>query len=276
MSADDATPPPPVADEAPVLTLAEKLAAIAGSLKRFEKDDRVTGTAGYAFASVDSMSDVIRPAMAAHGVVMYPRAVEVIECQQYVRDRVSNSGETYQTIQWRTVVKVTWHVADNREVMTLESVGEALDTSDKSANKAQTSARKYAMIQLFNISTGDERDPDNERVGDDGEQRTRARGSGRQSTPTGPRKPNSSEQKLTRDALRELLALGNDDTPDVIALWLSERYPAMKREDWLGWIKLAREEGDVSWPDPLDVEHTKGLTQVFKDRAKRLKPAATS
>lgn len=146
-------------------SLYTKIAEIAAGLHRFAKTERVDGKAGYRFTDVNAMADEIRPAMAERGIVMFPQAVDVVECREYVRQKNGRDG-AYESVQWRTVLRVTWCVTDGTERITLESVGEALDTSDKSANKAQTASRKYAMIGLLNITTGDEPDPDYSRPGD--------------------------------------------------------------------------------------------------------------
>lgn len=153
----DATPP--------ALNLAGKLATIMGQLSRFPKDQRVGGTTGYAFAGIDDMADRIRPLMAEQGVVMLPDRVKVLECREYLREKKGRE-DTYVQVQWRTVLRVRWLLTDGVEHAYVESVGEALDTSDKSANKAQSAARKYALIGLFNISTGDSPDPDSSRPGE--------------------------------------------------------------------------------------------------------------
>jgi hypothetical protein len=188
MTDTPATPEPPEQPDG----LVAKLAAIAGELHRFPKTERTSGRGAYAFAGVDAMADHLRPAMARLGVVMYPSAVEVLECREYVRDRVNDDGNAYQVVQWRTVLQVTWTVTDGAEAIPVVSTGEALDTSDKSANKAETAARKNAMKALFNISTGDDPDPDATRPGDDGPQRVGRAPAGRSGASGGAGRPAAS------------------------------------------------------------------------------------
>jgi hypothetical protein len=150
----------------PSETLEGKLADIMFGLERFAKDDKVEGRGAYSFTSINAIADVLRPAMAARGIVMTPRETEVIECGEVARQKVDNNGVAYMQYQWRTVLRVSWCVSDGLGVISIETIGEALDTSDKSANKAMTAARKQALINLFLISTGDA-DPDHDRPGED-------------------------------------------------------------------------------------------------------------
>jgi hypothetical protein len=246
--------------------LVGKLAAIAADLHRFPKTQMVSGRGGYAFAGVDAMADAIRPAMAARGIVMYPSAVEVVECREVVRERVNQEGQAYETVQWRTVLLVTWQVTDGRQVLALQAVGEALDTSDKSANKAQTASRKYAMIGLLNVTTGDEPDPDHERPGDDGPQRTRrqdARGrpagpqassppGGAQRAAQGPSEPALSEDDRRKVRRRRAALARGEQDPKVVAAWLAEHGLTQLREllDAPTWLRLCAAAG-VNPSDPL-------------------------
>lgn len=240
-----------------------KLASIAAELTRFPKDQHVTGRGGYAFAGVDSMADKVRAAMAERLVVMYPGQVEVIECTQYIRERINADGQPYETVQWRTVVKVTWAVLSGEESIAVQSVGEALDTSDKSANKAQTAARKYAMIGLFNISTGDEPDPDGARPGDDGEQRT--------PVPKRPQMPSDDVKHAFREKLRAVNGLAEEGWRTTFAAWLATetRSPKNLVQGWLD--KLVLEEEMPSWPDVLDATVTERVYNLME--AKRAKLA---
>lgn len=141
-------------------SLVAELARIEAQIERLPEDGKVSGGGPtYRFASIDAMSDVVRPMLGAAGLVMHPVQVRIVESTSYPR---ANGG-----LSWRTVLHVTWHVTDGLGVIAVVSVGEAIDTSDKSANKAQTAARKYALKGLFHLSTGENADPDAHRPGED-------------------------------------------------------------------------------------------------------------
>lgn len=139
--------------------LVRKLAEVVAAIGKMPKDGQVTGGGSYKFTSVDVMAAALNPLLSDRGVIFYPARVVVHELSQHPR---SNGG-----VNWRAVVEVTWHVTDGLGVLEVATLGEALDTSDKGINKAQTAARKYAMKGLFNLTTADDPDPDHHRSGED-------------------------------------------------------------------------------------------------------------
>lgn len=106
----------------------------------------------YTFAGESDYISVVRPAMVALKVVMYPVAYDEI------------THETYQTSRGGSMNRVTlratfrFHHAPSGTFIDVQSLGEGADVGDKATNKAQTSAKKYALNQAFLIATGD--DPD--------------------------------------------------------------------------------------------------------------------
>jgi hypothetical protein len=164
-----------VIEEYRAMSIFDRIADVQRGLERFAKTERVSGRAGYAFAGINEISDVVRKAFAERGIVMYPEDVQIVESREIEREREGRDG-TYKQYQWRTVLRVVWKVSctvvggdDDAPFFSVKvvTVGEAIDTSDKSSNKAQTASRKQAMMQLLNISTGDDPDPDHTRPGDD-------------------------------------------------------------------------------------------------------------
>lgn len=264
-------------------SLAAKLAAIAGALSRFPKTEHTSGRGSYAFAGVDAIADYLRPAMAEHGIVMYPQRIEIVESERYVRERVDrDSGAAFQTIEWRTLLRVTWCVTDGREAIPVMSTGEALDTSDKSANKAETAARKNAMKSLFNVSTGDDPDPDAHRPGEHvneptGRRQARGPQGGRASTPPPPPAPPGKGQRPAEDVreqfitkLREVHGLADDDWRPTFAKWLATTTGA-PAEPVDAWVQRALADGDVNdWPDALDVPMVENVYGMLARKADEL------
>jgi hypothetical protein len=58
-------------------------------------------------------------------------------------------------------VQHTFYAADGSNVVAV-TIGEAMDSGDKSANKAMSAAMKYAMIETFSIPTEEFNDTENE------------------------------------------------------------------------------------------------------------------
>jgi hypothetical protein len=135
------------------VSLAEKLARIYGDVDRFAKSKEITGSGpSFSYTPVEEIADDLRKRMGAEGIVMVPSNIEVVATE--------DAGTTKSgTTRWRHVISVDWTLTDGTDSLTVSSVGEAMDTGDKGMNKAQTAARKYALIGAFQLSTGD--DPDN-------------------------------------------------------------------------------------------------------------------
>lgn len=134
------------------MSLAAKMAEIYLKVDRFAKSKQITGGGPkFKYTPVEEIADALREAMGNRGIVMVPEEVEVLTSEAA---GVTSSGNTI----WRHVLRVVWHITDGTDSLRVASVGEANDASDKGANKAQTAARKYALIGAFQLSTGD--DPD--------------------------------------------------------------------------------------------------------------------
>jgi hypothetical protein len=249
------------------LSLLGKLASIASEIERFPKTQSTSGRGAYRFAGIDAMADAIRPKMAERGIVLYPTEVELIESQRYVRERTGSDG-AYQTIEWRTVLRVTWVVADDSDAIKLQTIGEALDTSDKSANKAQTASRKYALIGLLNITTGDDPDPDHERPGEHVEQRTSAQPAARQQPAA--KLPDVAARELFRDKLREVEGLSEPGWREPFVQWLSQQ-TSTGVELVRGWVDSVIVDDELpSWPPVLSVELTERTYDVLASKARKL------
>lgn len=122
----------------------------------------------YEFRGIDAMMDKIAPAFRNHGVVVIPEVTSVHTDEILVGRNQTRMGYA------RVVVDYHFHaVLENDDKwglgqVTVTTVGEAMDSSDKAINKALTQAYKNALWQTLCIPTG-EPDPDATRTerGDD-------------------------------------------------------------------------------------------------------------
>lgn len=136
--------------------LTAKLAAIKAAVGGIGKDSTMAapGQGNYKYRGIDSILEHLHQPLVEHEVSIYPtRSVPT-----YVDKFTANNKPQ----QWVSLV-VTFEVRSGDEVITLEAVGEAQDTSDKATNKAHTAAFKVALSQLFAIPYGGD-DPDHDRV----------------------------------------------------------------------------------------------------------------
>lgn len=105
----------------------------------------------YKFRGIDDIYNAIQGPLSRHGVFCTP---EVLEEKREERQTRDGKGVLIYTI---LKIRYTFHASDGSNVSAVV-IGEAMDSSDKSANKAMSAAQKYAFLQIFNIPTEEEKD----------------------------------------------------------------------------------------------------------------------
>lgn len=114
---------------------------------------------GYSFRGIDDVYGALAPLLAKYEVCVFPHVQERI-----VHERTTAKG----TVLFYTTLKVEYELvsAQDGSIQTCSAYGEAMDTADKSTNKAMSAAYKYMCLQVFCIPTEGENDAD-ERTHDD-------------------------------------------------------------------------------------------------------------
>ncbi len=107
---------------------------------------------GYKFRGIDEVYNAIHGPLAEHGVFIVPVVLE-----RELREQPSKSGGVlfYTTLK----VQHRFYCEDGSFVEAV-TCGEAMDSGDKSTNKAMSAAMKYAIIEVFAIPTEDLEDAD--------------------------------------------------------------------------------------------------------------------
>lgn len=109
---------------------------------------------GYKFRGIDDMYNALNEHLASEKVFA---TSEILDMKR--EERASKSGGvllyTILTMQF------TFHAEDGSSVPSV-TVGEAMDSGDKSCNKAMSTAYKYALMQIFCIPTLDTKDTETE------------------------------------------------------------------------------------------------------------------
>ena len=128
-----------------------------------EKDMKVgSGSYGYKAISDNSVVLAVKRAEEKYGLVSFPIRQEILS-QETIK-KVSNDGkESYSFVE---TIRMTLRVVDldakemieGLSYVDVESIGKGVDSSDKGPGKASTYARKYALLNLYKIATGE--DPD--------------------------------------------------------------------------------------------------------------------
>lgn len=142
-------------EEAMKRSLAARIAAISAEIGAVAKSGR-NAQQGYAYIEYAAVAAEIRKLQQKHGVAIVPRV------ESYEKDQVSNSrgGAGYHYLLNMVFTIINTDDADDR----IESrwVGESTDYGDKGINKAVTSAVKYFIMRLYNISERGEKEADAE------------------------------------------------------------------------------------------------------------------
>jgi len=115
--------------------------------------DRRNEIQKYKFRGIDQFLNACHGPMAKHGVFI---ATRVVDRQREERE----SGKGGTLLYTILTVEHRFYAPDGSHVDVV-TVGEAMDSGDKSCNKAMSAALKYALIQTFAIPT-DDQDADTE------------------------------------------------------------------------------------------------------------------
>lgn len=107
--------------------------------------DSTNGIDGYRYRGIDAVMNALSPALIKNGVVVIP---QVLEMKREERVKKDGGGLLYSVVK----VKYTFYAEDGSFVDTVV-IGEGMDESDKSMNKAMSAAYKYACFQTFCIPT---------------------------------------------------------------------------------------------------------------------------
>jgi len=108
---------------------------------------------GYSIKSEEGVLSVIRPAMMNNGIIMFPVDVKDIHHSKYEAGQYKN---TWNRIVATHVYRFL-HTASGTYV-DIATLGDGADTGDKAGNKSMTTSKKYALLEVFLLRTGD--DPD--------------------------------------------------------------------------------------------------------------------
>jgi hypothetical protein len=128
----------------------ELIPKIMSEVGAIEKTRTNTQGSGYKFRGIDDVYAALQPLLYKHGVFFVPSVLKTVR-----EERQSKAGGNliYTVLE----VKYTFFADDGS---TFESVvtGEAMDSGDKSSNKAMSAALKYVLLQVFCIPTEEEKD----------------------------------------------------------------------------------------------------------------------
>ena len=107
----------------------------------------------YMYRGIDAVMNALNPAMIKNGIFVVPTVLDV--------QREERQGKSQTMMYTVLTVKYTFYADDGSFVESVV-IGEAMDRSDKSTNKAMSAAFKYACFQTFCIPTEEMKDSEEE------------------------------------------------------------------------------------------------------------------
>jgi hypothetical protein len=130
-----------------------KIPAIMASIEAIGKN-RKNQSQGYSFRGIDDMYNELHYHFATHKVFYMPEVLTV-----HREEKSTKSGGSMQYVV--LTVKYTFYAEDGSN-LSCTMIGEASDSGDKASNKAMSTALKYALMEIFLIPTGEDKDTDSQ------------------------------------------------------------------------------------------------------------------
>jgi hypothetical protein len=115
--------------------------------------DRRNQQQGYNFRGIDEVYNALSPMLAQNKLCILPR---MISRSQEERTTAKGGAIFYTTVE----AEFDFVSAEDGSVHVVRTFGEAMDSADKSTNKAMSAAYKYAAMQTFCIPTEGDNDAD--------------------------------------------------------------------------------------------------------------------
>lgn len=132
------------------LNLFQRINEVRKGISYVKKDKSVSAGAGGSYKAVthDAVTALVREHMVKHGIVCYPVLV----------DSVMNAkeGEAKQARYEATYDFTFVNIDEPADHLTIRVQAHAMDNADKACGKALSYAKKYAVLKLFEIETGED------------------------------------------------------------------------------------------------------------------------
>jgi len=130
--------------------LVSKLVAVVVGMGSIPKNGHFhQGSVDYHFMQADDIFGMFQKESAKAGIVIVPSVTSVVQTEV-----ISSNGNKGR----HSLVEQKFDITDGIDTLSATWFGEAIDWGDKSVTKAITSSRKYFLISLLNLATGDIRD----------------------------------------------------------------------------------------------------------------------
>lgn len=131
------------------LNLYQRINEVRKSIDYIKKDKSVsTGSGSYKAVTHDQVTALVRDHMVAQGIISYP---VLVECSSGQKE------EGAKQFRYEAIYDFVFANADKPdESICIRISAHAMDNADKAPGKALSYAKKYAILKLFEIETGED------------------------------------------------------------------------------------------------------------------------
>lgn len=140
------------------MNLLQRINAVREKVAYIQKDKAVsTGKSSYKAVTHDAVTAMLREHMVAHGIVSWPQLVDSVSLPY--EDAIDSDGKPYKKNQFRYEATYDFtfaNIDEPEDKLLIRIQSHAMDNADKAPGKALSYAKKYALLKLFEIETGED------------------------------------------------------------------------------------------------------------------------
>lgn len=131
------------------LNLLQRINEVRKAIDYIQKDKSVsTGGGSYKAVTHDTVTAMVREHMVTNGIVCWPN---LVDSQSVPKEEGSKQFRYEATYDFQFC-----NVDDRADCLTIRIQAHAMDNADKAPGKALSYAKKYAVLKLFEIETGED------------------------------------------------------------------------------------------------------------------------
>lgn len=136
------------------MNLYQRINEVRKAINYVQKDKSVsTGGGSYKAVTHDQVTGMVREHMVKHGIVSYPVLVD----SQSLPKEVNANMETAKQFRYEATYDFHFvNIDDATDNLVIRIQAHAMDNADKAPGKALSYAKKYAILKLFEIETGED------------------------------------------------------------------------------------------------------------------------
>lgn len=131
------------------MNLMQRINEVRKAIAYIQKDKAVsTGGGSYKAVTHDAVTAMVREHMVTHGIVSWPHLVESTSMPKEEGSKQFRYEATYDF--------TFCNVEDRNDSLVIRIQAHAMDNADKAPGKALSYAKKYALLKLFELETGED------------------------------------------------------------------------------------------------------------------------